>query len=214
MRAGSKPLSAGQYRSDPNLLSATFYPLEMGNQHWDLSTGPAPPSVRPEPANYPAADGRAGRRDWAKCLVTHHRQRHPPRTSLTSSRAGGDVCSRGRRQPPSGLLSRSMLAAIAAAQLLASPWIVVQAAIDAHRALAPRQLKPPRAVEKAGNAGLSRHIPYTWLQWLPKPHQASCWERFFGSLPALLTHQQEAAFCIISSAQGEAAVERSLYAAS
>jgi DEAD/DEAH box helicase domain-containing protein len=51
----------GEYRSDPNLLSATST-LEMGINIGDLSTMLLA-SVPPEPANYLQRIGRAGRRD-------------------------------------------------------------------------------------------------------------------------------------------------------
>ena len=184
----------GQYRSDPNLLSATST-LEMGINIGDLSTVLLA-SVPPEPANYLQRIGRAGRRD-GNALVG---------TIVTGTPhdlyffAEPEAMLRGRVSPPGCYLDA---AAILRRQLLAftlDRW--VQSGIDA-QAL-PRQLKPALdAVEKAGNAGLPDTFPYTWLQWC-QAHQGELLERFLQLFPDQLADSTQQELQRIIRSQGEA----------
>ena len=160
----------GEYRSDPNLLSATST-LEMGINIGDLSTVLLA-SVPPEPANYLQRIGRAGRRDgnaMVGTLVTGTAHDlyffSDPREML-----------QGQVNPPGCYLDA---AAILRRQLLAyglDRWVA--SGLD-HLAL-PRKLKPVLdGVEKAQTGTIPEEFPYTWLGWV-QAHQAELLERFCG----------------------------------
>lgn len=160
----------GEYRSDPNLLSATST-LEMGINIGDLSTVLLA-SVPPEPANYLQRIGRAGRRDGnalVGTLVTGTAHDlyffADPREML-----------QGQVTPPGCYLDA---AAILRRQLLAyslDRWVA--SGLD-HLAL-PRKLKPVLdGVEKASAGTIPKEFPYTWLGWV-QAHQADLLERFCG----------------------------------
>ena len=158
----------GQYRSDPNLLSATST-LEMGINIGDLSTVLLA-SVPPEPANYLQRIGRAGRRDgnaMVGTLVTGTAHDlyffSEPREML-----------QGQVNPPGCYLDA---AAILRRQLLSyslDRWVA--GGLDP-QAL-PRKLKPVLdGVEKALSGTIPQEFPYTWLGWV-QAHQADLLERF------------------------------------
>ncbi|KAF0655143.1 helicase family protein with metal-binding cysteine cluster [Cyanobium sp. Copco_Reservoir_LC18] len=158
----------GEYRSDPNLLSATST-LEMGINIGDLSTVLLA-SVPPEPANYLQRIGRAGRRDgnaMVGTLVTGTAHDlyffSDPREML-----------QGQVNPPGCYLDA---AAILRRQLLAyslDRWVA--GGLDP--LALPRKLKPVLdGVEKALSGTISQEFPYTWLGWV-QAHQAELLERF------------------------------------
>lgn len=160
----------GEYRSDPNLLSATST-LEMGINIGDLSTVLLA-SVPPEPANYLQRIGRAGRRDgnaMVGTLVTGTAHDlyffADPREML-----------QGQVNPPGCYLDA---AAILRRQLLAyslDRWVA--GGLDP--LALPRQLKPVLdGVEKAYGGTIPRLFPYTWLEWV-QAHQIDLLERFLG----------------------------------
>jgi DEAD/DEAH box helicase domain-containing protein len=165
-----------EYRSDPNLLSATST-LEMGINIGDLSTVLLA-SVPPEPANYLQRIGRAGRRDGnalVGTLVTGTAHDlyffSDPREML-----------QGQVNPPGCYLDA---AAILRRQLLAyslDRWVI--SGID-HQAL-PKQLKAVLdAVERSGTGTVKTAFPYTWLSWC-EAHQGELLERFLGLFDASL----------------------------
>ncbi len=158
----------GQFRSDPNLLSATST-LEMGINIGDLSSVLLA-SVPPEPANYLQRIGRAGRRDgnaMVGTLVTGTAHDlyffSDPREML-----------QGQVSPPGCYLDA---AAILRRQLLAyglDRWVA--GGLDP-LALPPK-LKPVLdGVEKASGGTIPEEFPYTWLGWV-QAHQAELLERF------------------------------------
>lgn len=158
----------GQYRSDPNLLSATST-LEMGINIGDLSSVLLA-SVPPEPANYLQRIGRAGRRDgnaMVGTLVTGTAHDlyffSDPREML-----------QGQVNPPGCYLDA---AAILRRQLLAyslDRWVA--SGID-QQALPPK-LKPVLdGVEKASTGSIPQEFPYTWLGWV-HAQQVDLLERF------------------------------------
>ncbi|MFM8937093.1 MAG: Zn-binding domain-containing protein, partial [Vulcanococcus sp.] len=158
----------GEYRSDPNLLSATST-LEMGINIGDLSTVLLA-SVPPEPANYLQRIGRAGRRDgnaMVGTLVTGTAHDlyffSDPREML-----------QGQVNPPGCYLDA---AAILRRQLLAyslDRWVA--GGLDP--LALPRKLKPGLdGVEKASAGTIPQEFPYTWLGWV-QAHQADLLERF------------------------------------
>jgi DEAD/DEAH box helicase domain-containing protein len=158
----------GEYRSDPNLLSATST-LEMGINIGDLSTVLLA-SVPPEPANYLQRIGRAGRRDgnaMVGTLVTGTAHDlyffSDPREML-----------QGQVNPPGCYLDA---AAILRRQLLAyslDRWVA--GGLDP--LALPRKLKPVLdGVEKALSGNIPQEFPYTWLGWV-QAHQADLLERF------------------------------------
>jgi DEAD/DEAH box helicase domain-containing protein len=160
----------GEYRSDPNLLSATST-LEMGINIGDLSTVLLA-SVPPEPANYLQRIGRAGRRDgnaMVGTLVTGTAHDlyffADPREML-----------QGQVNPPGCYLDA---AAILRRQLLAyslDRWVA--GGLDP--LALPRQLKPVLdGVEKASSGTIANLFPYTWLEWV-QSHQIDLLERFLG----------------------------------
>ncbi len=160
----------GEYRSDPNLLSATST-LEMGINIGDLSTVLLA-SVPPEPANYLQRIGRAGRRDgnaMVGTLVTGTAHDlyffSDPREML-----------QGQVNPPGCYLDA---AAILRRQLLAyslDRWVA--GGLDP--LALPKTLKPVLdGVEKASSGSLLEEFPYTWLGWV-QAHQAELLERFCG----------------------------------
>ena len=172
-----------EYRSDPNLLSATST-LEMGINIGDLSTVLLA-SVPPEPANYLQRIGRAGRRDGnalVGTLVTGTAHDlyffSDPREML-----------QGQVNPPGCYLDA---AAILRRQLLAyslDRWVV--SGID-HQAL-PKQLKAVLdAVEQSGAGNVKVAFPYTWLSWCDA-NQGELLKRFLGLFDATLaeTSRQE-----------------------
>lgn len=168
-----------EFRSDPNLLSATST-LEMGINIGDLSSVLLA-SVPPEPANYLQRIGRAGRRDgnaMVGTVVTGTAHDlyffSDPREML-----------QGQVTPPGCYLDA---AAILRRQLLAyslDRWVA--SGLD-HLAV-PRKLKPVLdAVEKASAGIIPEQFPYTWLGWV-QAQQIDLLERFcalFGEalLPA------------------------------
>jgi DEAD/DEAH box helicase domain-containing protein len=158
----------GEYRSDPNLLSATST-LEMGINIGDLSTVLLA-SVPPEPANYLQRIGRAGRREgnaMVGTLVTGTAHDlyffSDPREML-----------QGQVNPPGCYLDA---AAILRRQLLAyslDRWVA--GGLDP--LALPRKLKPVLdGVEKALSGTIPQEFPYTWLGWV-QAHQADLLERF------------------------------------
>jgi DEAD/DEAH box helicase domain-containing protein len=158
----------GEYRSDPNLLSATST-LEMGINIGDLSAVLLA-SVPPEPANYLQRIGRAGRRDgnaMVGTLVTGTAHDlyffSDPREML-----------QGQVNPPGCYLDA---AAILRRQLLAyslDRWVA--GGIDP--LALPRKLKPVLDdVEKALSGTIPQEFPYTWLGWV-QAHQVDLLERF------------------------------------
>ncbi len=160
----------GEYRSDPNLLSATST-LEMGINIGDLSTVLLA-SVPPEPANYLQRIGRAGRRDgnaMVGTVVTGTAHDlyffSDPREML-----------QGQVSPPGCYLDA---AAILRRQLLAyslDRWVAN--GLD-HLAL-PRKLKPVLdGVDRAASGTIPEQFPYTWLAWV-QVHQADLVERFLA----------------------------------
>lgn len=160
----------GQFRSDPNLLSATST-LEMGINIGDLSSVLLA-SVPPEPANYLQRIGRAGRRDGNAVIgAIVNGTAHDlyffadPRTML-----------QGQVSPPGCYLNA---AAILKRQLVAYSldcW--VQSGING-QAL-PRQLKPVLdTVENADKASSRHAFPTTWLSWT-QAHQGELLERFLA----------------------------------
>jgi len=158
----------GEYRSDPNLLSATST-LEMGINIGDLSTVLLA-SVPPEPANYLQRIGRAGRRDgnaMVGTLVTGTAH------DLYFFSDPGEML-QGQVNPPGCYLDA---AAILRRQLLAyslDRWVA--SGLD-HLAL-PRKLKPVLdGVEQATTGTLPEAFPYTWLGWV-QAQQADLLERF------------------------------------
>jgi DEAD/DEAH box helicase domain-containing protein len=160
----------GEYRSDPNLLSATST-LEMGINIGDLSTVLLA-SVPPEPANYLQRIGRAGRRDGnalVGTLVTGTAHDlyffADPREML-----------QGQVNPPGCYLDA---AAILRRQLLAyslDRWVA--GGLDP--LALPRQLKPVLdGVEQATGGTIPPLFPYTWLEWV-QVHQIDLLERFLA----------------------------------
>jgi DEAD/DEAH box helicase domain-containing protein len=160
----------GEYRSDPNLLSATST-LEMGINIGDLSSVLLA-SVPPEPANYLQRIGRAGRRDGnalVGTLVTGTAHDlyffSDPREML-----------QGQVNPPGCYLDA---AAILRRQLLAyglDRWVA--GGLDP--LALPRKLKPVLdGVEKAAAGTTPEEFPYTWLGWV-QAHQTELLERFCG----------------------------------
>ena len=160
----------GEFRSDPNLLSATST-LEMGISIGDLSSVLLA-SVPPEPANYLQRIGRAGRRDGNALIgtlvngIAHDLYFFADPSSMLQ----------GKVSPPGCYLDA---AAILKRQLIAfsiDGW--VQSGIN-DQAL-PKQLKPVLAsVDRAGNDGIPDAFPYTWLQWT-QAHQGDLLERFLA----------------------------------
>jgi DEAD/DEAH box helicase domain-containing protein len=164
-----------QFRSDPNLLSATST-LEMGINIGDLSTVLLG-SVPPEPANYLQRVGRAGRRDGnalVGTLVTgtpHDLYFYgDPREML-----------QGRVSPPGCYLDA---AAILKRQLIAfslDRWVQSDITIDA----LPKRLKPVLDAVAAAGADTPRaRFPYPWLDWT-RQHQGSLLEAFLLLFPDL-----------------------------
>ena len=160
----------GEFRSDPNLLSATST-LEMGINIGDLSSVLLA-SVPPEPTNYLQRIGRAGRRDGNAVIGTvANGTAHDlyffadPRTML-----------QGQVSPPGCYLNA---AAILKRQLVAyslDRW--VQSGIS-DQAL-PRQLKPVLdAVANAAQDNTRDVFPATWLRWT-QAHQGELLERFLA----------------------------------
>ena len=158
----------GEFRSDPNLLSATST-LEMGINIGDLSTVLLA-SVPPEPANYLQRIGRAGRRDGNALVGTLvNGTAHDlyffsePREML-----------QGLVNPPGCYLDAAF---ILRRQLLAyslDRWVA--GGLD-HLAL-PRKLKSVLdGVEQAIAGQPPDAFPYTWLGWV-QAHQTELLERF------------------------------------
>jgi DEAD/DEAH box helicase domain-containing protein len=158
----------GEYRSDPNLLSATST-LEMGINIGDLSTVLLA-SVPPEPANYLQRIGRAGRRDGNALVGTLITGTAHDLYFFAEPRA----MLQGEVSPPGCYLDA---AAILERQLLAyslDRWVI--SGID-HQAL-PRKLKPVLdAVEQSGRNGVQQAFPYSWLSWC-EAQQRDLLERF------------------------------------
>ena len=163
-----KQFIRGQFRSDPNLLSATST-LEMGINIGDLSSVLVA-SVPPEPANYLQRIGRAGRRDGNAVIGTLvNGTPHDlyffadPRTML-----------QGQVSPPGCYLNA---AAILKRQLIAyslDRW--VQSGIS-QQAL-PKPLKPVLDAVRNGK-GKPDAFPATWLRWT-QDRQGELLERFLA----------------------------------
>ena len=159
----------GEYRSDPNLLSATST-LEMGINIGDLSTVLLA-SVPPEPANYLQRIGRAGRRDgnaMVGTLVTGTAHDlyffSDPREML-----------QGQVNPPGCYLDA---AAILRRQLLAyslDRWVAGGASIRwrCHASSSRCSMAWRRPV----SGTIPQEFPYTWLGWV-QAHQVDLLERF------------------------------------
>ena len=158
----------GEYRSDPNLLSATST-LEMGINIGDLSSVLLA-SVPPEPANYLQRIGRAGRRDGNAIVGTLvNGTAHDlyffsdPREML-----------QGQVNPPGCYLDA---AAILRRQLLAyslDRWV----ATGLDPLAMPRKLKSVLdGVEQAAAGQQTDVFPSTWLGWV-QARQSELLERF------------------------------------
>ena len=165
----------GQYRSDPNLLSATST-LEMGINIGDLSTVLLA-SVPPEPSNYLQRIGRAGRRDGNALVGTIV---NGTAHDLYFFSEPNEML-QGLVSPPGCYLDA---AAILKRQLLAytiDRW--VQSGITAEAL--PRKLKPVLdAVEQAGKDARGQStipdaFPYSWLRWC-NSEQTALLDRFLG----------------------------------
>ena len=168
----------GEFRSDPNLLSATST-LEMGINIGDLSTVLLA-SVPPEPSNYLQRIGRAGRRDGNALVGT-----------LVSGTAHDlyffaepKAMLQGKVSPPGCYLDA---AAILRRQLLAfslDRWVT--SGID-QQAL-PRKLKPVLdAVEQASKQeSRNDRFPYSWLSWC-ETQQGELVERFLSLFDQSIT---------------------------
>jgi len=173
-RAPRTSSSAANYLSDPNLLSATST-LEMGINIGDslhrLLLASVPPSRQLPAADRPRPAGRDAM-PWFGPSFTA-----PPTTS-TSSRSRSDAA-RPRQAHRACYLSDA--AASWAPVLRLHPGSL---GAERHRfaQALPRQLKPPRCVEKAGNAGLQNTFPLHLAAVVPGPFRASCWSAF-AALP-------------------------------
>ncbi|MEB3183846.1 MAG: helicase-related protein, partial [Cyanobacteriota bacterium] len=158
----------GEYRSDPNLLSATST-LEMGINIGDLSSVLLA-SVPPEPANYLQRIGRAGRRDGNAIVGTLVNGTAHDLYFFSDPRA----MLQGQVTPPGCYLDA---AAILRRQLLAyslDRWV----ASGLDPLALPRQLKPVLdGVEQALGGTIPQEFPYTWLGWV-EAHQSELLERF------------------------------------
>ncbi|QPN61977.1 DEAD/DEAH box helicase [Synechococcus sp. CBW1004] len=160
----------GQYRSDPNLLSATST-LEMGINIGDLSSVLLA-SVPPEPANYLQRIGRAGRRDGNAIVGTLVNGTAHDLYFFSDPRA----MLQGQVNPPGCYLDAAY---ILRRQLLAyslDRWVA--SGLDA--LALPRKLKPVLdGVEQAAAGQPADVFPTTWLGWV-QAHQNALVERFCG----------------------------------
>ena len=160
----------GEFRSDPNLLSATST-LEMGINIGDLSTVLLA-SVPPEPANYLQRIGRAGRRDGNALVGTLVTGTAHDLYFFSDPRA----MLQGQVNPPGCYLDA---AAILRRQLLAyslDRWVA--GGLDP--LALPRKLKPVLdGVEQVLAGKPAETFPYTWLGWV-QAHQLELLERFCG----------------------------------
>ena len=160
----------GEYRSDPNLLSATST-LEMGINIGDLSTVLLA-SVPPEPANYLQRIGRAGRRDGNALVGTLVTGTAHDLYFFSDPRA----MLQGQVNPPGCYLDA---AAILRRQLLAyslDRWVA--GGLDP--LALPRKLKPVLdGVEQVLAGKPAQAFPYTWLGWV-QTQQLELLERFFA----------------------------------
>lgn len=168
----------GEYRSDPNLLSATST-LEMGINIGDLSTVLLA-SVPPEPANYLQRIGRAGRRDGNALVGTLVTGTAHDLYFFSDPKA----MLQGQVSPPGCYLDA---AAILRRQLLAytlDRWVTSGLDLQA----LPRKLKPVLdAIEQSGKGdGAKEAFPYTWLSWV-EAQQRELLERFLGLFDQSLT---------------------------
>tara|TARA_Y100001968_G_scaffold330354_1_gene381996 strand:+ start:7733 stop:14215 length:6483 start_codon:yes stop_codon:yes gene_type:complete len=168
----------GEYRSDPNLLSATST-LEMGINIGDLSTVLLT-SVPPEPANYLQRAGRAGRRD-GNALVGTLVTGTPHDLFFFSD---PKEMLQGQVNPPGCYLDAP---AILRRQLMAytlDRWVI--STIDLQHL--PRKLKPVLdAVEQSSkNDRKNQAFPYNWMSWV-EAKQRDLLESFIGMFNESLT---------------------------